>query len=89
MSDNLTNRPLARQSGKSMMLMLIIVAVVSAAGGAGVVLFFPKKHATEGHEAKKPETIRNVGQKVGRNDPCPCGSGKKYKNCHMKIEAGK
>ncbi|MDD6133574.1 MAG: preprotein translocase subunit SecA [Selenomonadaceae bacterium] len=28
---------------------------------------------------KKPVT--NDGQKVGRNDPCPCGSGKKYKNC--------
>jgi len=27
------------------------------------------------------QPIRNVGQKVGRNDPCPCGSGKKYKNC--------
>ena len=25
-----------------------------------------------------------VGPKVGRNDPCPCGSGKKYKNCHGK-----
>ncbi|MFP5482293.1 MAG: SEC-C metal-binding domain-containing protein, partial [Gammaproteobacteria bacterium] len=23
--------------------------------------------------------------KVGRNDPCPCGSGKKYKQCHGKI----
>jgi preprotein translocase subunit SecA len=23
--------------------------------------------------------------KVGRNDPCPCGSGKKYKNCHGKL----
>lgn len=29
----------------------------------------------------KQEPIR-VGPKVGRNDPCPCGSGKKYKNCH-------
>ena len=29
-------------------------------------------------------TIRNDGPKVGRNDPCPCGSGKKYKNCHGK-----
>jgi preprotein translocase subunit SecA len=38
---------------------------------------------------KKPEPIRNIGQKVGRNDPCHCGSGKKYKNCHMKLEAGK
>ena len=26
--------------------------------------------------------IRNEGPKIGRNDPCPCGSGKKYKNCH-------
>ena len=36
-----------------------------------------------GGEPKKVETIRNIGAKVGRNDPCPCGSGKKYKNCHM------
>jgi preprotein translocase subunit SecA len=42
-----------------------------------------------GGEGKKVEPIRNVGTKVGRNDPCPCGSGKKYKNCHMKLEAGK
>jgi len=34
---------------------------------------------------KKKEPIRNRIEKVGRNDPCPCGSGKKYKNCHMKI----
>jgi preprotein translocase subunit SecA len=26
--------------------------------------------------------VVNNGPKVGRNDPCPCGSGKKYKNCH-------
>ncbi|MCW5908241.1 MAG: preprotein translocase subunit SecA [Chitinophagales bacterium] len=32
---------------------------------------------------KKPEPVR-VGPKVGRNDPCPCGSGKKFKNCHGK-----
>ena len=25
---------------------------------------------------------RHIDQKVGRNDPCPCGSGKKYKKCH-------
>lgn len=28
----------------------------------------------------------HVGKKVGRNEPCPCGSGKKYKNCHGKNE---
>ena len=26
------------------------------------------------------------GSKVGRNDPCPCGSGKKYKHCHGKLD---
>jgi preprotein translocase subunit SecA len=36
---------------------------------------------------KKQEPIRNRGDKVGRNDPCPCGSGKKYKNCHMRNSA--
>jgi preprotein translocase subunit SecA len=35
---------------------------------------------------KRPEPIRNSKDRVGRNDPCPCGSGKKYKNCHMKSE---
>ena len=33
---------------------------------------------------KKAEPIRNAQQKVGRNEPCPCGSGKKFKNCHGK-----
>ena len=28
------------------------------------------------------QTVSNGGPKVGRNDPCPCGSGKKYKKCH-------
>jgi len=34
------------------------------------------------------ETIRNRGPRVGRNDPCPCGSGKKYKNCCMRKMSG-
>ena len=33
--------------------------------------------------AVKQEPVK-VGPKIGRNDPCPCGSGKKYKNCHGK-----
>jgi len=36
--------------------------------------------ATEGPQ--KVETVRRDDPKVGRNDPCPCGSGKKYKKCH-------
>ncbi len=37
---------------------------------------------------KKPEPIRNRAEKVGRNEPCPCGSGKKYKNCCMRKAVG-
>ncbi|MEI8382327.1 MAG: preprotein translocase subunit SecA [Planctomycetota bacterium] len=34
-------------------------------------------------ESSQPiDPIRNYGDRVGRNDPCPCGSGKKYKKCH-------
>jgi len=33
----------------------------------------------------KEAPVRNVLPKVGRNDPCPCGSGKKYKACHGKL----
>ena len=36
------------------------------------------------NEKQKPMPI-HVEKKVGRNDPCPCGSGKKYKNCHGKL----
>ncbi|MDY5969099.1 MAG: SEC-C metal-binding domain-containing protein, partial [Bacteroidales bacterium] len=32
---------------------------------------------------QKPQPV-HVEKKIGRNDPCPCGSGKKYKNCHGK-----
>ncbi|MBC8321096.1 MAG: preprotein translocase subunit SecA [Bacteroidetes bacterium] len=35
-------------------------------------------------ERQKPQPVK-VEKKVGRNDPCPCGSGKKYKQCHGKI----
>jgi preprotein translocase subunit SecA len=33
------------------------------------------------------ETIRNREEKIGRNDPCPCGSGKKYKSCCLRKRA--
>jgi preprotein translocase subunit SecA len=36
---------------------------------------------------KKAEPVRNTGKKVGRNDPCPCGSGRKYKVCCLRKGA--
>ncbi|HEY6148156.1 MAG TPA: SEC-C metal-binding domain-containing protein, partial [Thermoanaerobaculia bacterium] len=38
--------------------------------------------AASGGQDAKVETVHRQGAKVGRNDPCPCGSGKKYKKCH-------
>jgi preprotein translocase subunit SecA len=38
--------------------------------------------AAAGRHDRRPVTIVNSEPRVGRNDPCPCGSGKKYKNCH-------
>jgi preprotein translocase subunit SecA len=35
--------------------------------------------------SEKQQTVRRVEPKVGRNDPCPCGSGKKYKKCHGQL----
>jgi preprotein translocase subunit SecA len=37
----------------------------------------------------RPTTVRRNQPKVGRNDPCPCGSGKKYKKCHGAAVAAK
>jgi len=41
--------------------------------------------AAQNTQERSREPVR-VEKKVGRNDPCPCGSGKKYKNCHGKME---
>ena len=55
--------------------------------GANQVQEAPKREqvakptATSSDGTVAPATIKRQGKKVGRNDPCPCGSGKKYKNC--------
>ncbi len=40
---------------------------------------------TPGTAAKPQQPVERALPKVGRNDPCPCGSGKKYKHCHGKL----
>jgi len=40
------------------------------------------EHRGSSDPLDKPVTVRRDEEKVGRNDPCPCGSGKKYKKCH-------
>lgn len=46
-----------------------------------------EKNAEEeiANAAKPAVPTRHVSQKVGRNEPCPCGSGKKYKQCHGQL----
>ncbi len=60
-------------------------AIHAEAASAAAALAAPQAEVaagqTAGGEPVAVEPIRNLGQKVGRNDPCPCGSGKKFKNC--------
>ena len=55
-------------------------AKVTGAGLEDTAINLVDGHLTE-KEGGMNKTVVNEGPKVGRNDPCPCGSGKKYKNC--------
>ncbi len=48
-----------------------------------------RTHRGSDGSSAKQQTVRNTGPQLGRNDPCWCGSGKKYKNCHMKSDRAK
>ena len=52
-------------------------------GDLGYTISTPEAVA-DSEESNRPYT--REGEKVGRNDPCPCGSGKKYKVCHGKLD---
>ncbi len=64
-------------------------SVQTAVPGAGNVRRQQEAALSHGEQAgeKKREPLRNTGKKVGRNDPCPCGSGKKFKACCMRKTA--
>ena len=65
-------------------------ALVASASGGGIRAQQEAAIAAshESTEPRKKEPVRNAGRKVGRNDPCPCGSGKKFKACCMNKEVG-
>ncbi len=58
-------------------------AAVHAEAASATSLAGPDGSPADAHQSEpaNAEPIRNLGQRVGRNDPCPCGSGKKFKNC--------
>jgi preprotein translocase subunit SecA len=61
------------------------VGMVAAAGGVATSAPGGVSVTVSGAPTRAPqnvEPLRRTGDKVGRNDPCPCGSGRKYKKCH-------
>jgi preprotein translocase subunit SecA len=48
----------------------------------------PTASGGQGGTASQQSQVVRAGPRVGRNDPCPCGSGKKYKKCHLPLEEG-
>ncbi|WP_340649552.1 preprotein translocase subunit SecA [Pseudoxanthomonas winnipegensis] len=54
-------------------------------GGYGADEEAAQVQATQAAAAAAPATVFRDEPKVGRNDPCPCGSGKKYKHCHGQL----
>ena len=42
--------------------------------------------SADGVAAQQQTPYVRDGRKIGRNEPCPCGSGKKYKQCHGKLQ---
>ncbi len=51
----------------------------------GAIYSHPDPGASEVDEEVMVQTVMRTGPKVGRNEPCPCGSGKKYKQCHGRL----
>ena len=51
---------------------------------SNVTYTHPNEDGSVSQEAD-PATVADEVPRVGRNDPCPCGSGKKYKACHGKL----
>jgi preprotein translocase subunit SecA len=57
----------------------------AAAGIADAMNNAAEQPQEAGEPAESEGTFRREEPKVGRNDPCPCGSGKKYKQCCGKL----
>jgi preprotein translocase subunit SecA len=60
-------------------------APVAAEAATAAMIGSAMSHASSSSQAAPADMSADNVPKVGRNDPCPCGSGKKYKQCHGKI----
>jgi len=61
-----------------------MTTIKQSADGVGMKMTPEQSDNMQGQPNDTKKIPIKVGPKVGRNDPCPCGSGKKYKNCHGK-----
>lgn len=61
-----------------------MTTIKQSAEGVGLKMTPEQSDNMQGQPNDTKKIPIKVGPKVGRNDPCPCGSGKKYKNCHGK-----
>ena len=65
----------------------LILGQIKQGGSARVTInevvnvIYQQQHITAQDQVNDPKVMDKVRKKVGRNDPCPCGSGKKYKKC--------
>jgi len=79
--------PEAKAAGEGGVAYSNATAVHQDATGAGFASAAQDREAAmrQQGEGAKPQTFRRAQPKIGRNDPCPCGSGKKYKHCHGRL----
>jgi uncharacterized protein len=66
-------RPVAPDKREEILSMMI-------AGLTKIYRYF-EPHRRSRASASRPAPLRREGRKIGRNEPCPCGSGRKYKHC--------
>lgn len=79
-------RPQQQQRVQTSRQQMPELAGAPAGGGAPPQQQGNQQMPQQARQQPKPQPVR-VEKKVGRNDPCPCGSGKKYKQCHGKAGA--
>ena len=61
---------------------LVLALALASLGSIATPAAGAQQPARVGGDDAVVKTVRREEPKVGRNDPCPCGSGKKYKKCH-------
>ena len=75
----------AESSDPEAIALALAGATEGAADGAALQAASRASAGGPDGEGDAQQPFRRFGDKVGRNDPCPCGSGRKYKNCHGKL----